>query len=77
MDPIKTLLLTGEHNHDWCKTSPFIANLMNETGLFSVEITEQPNAVLEDAGKLSEFDLLFSDYNAVERCSLPQFRGGR
>ncbi|MDP6112859.1 MAG: ThuA domain-containing protein [Planctomycetota bacterium] len=65
MDPIKTLLLTGEHNHDWCKTSPFIANLMNETGLFSVEITEQPNAVLEDAGKLSEFDLLFSDYNGA------------
>jgi len=63
MEPIKTLLLTGQHNHDWRKTSFFVANLMNESGVFAVEITDDPGAVLEDAAKLAEFDLLFSDYN--------------
>jgi len=63
MEPIKTLILTGTHNHDWERTTPFIANLMNESGRFAVDVTEQPEEVLEDAGKLAGYQLLFDNYN--------------
>ena len=63
MDPIRTLILTGEHNHDWKKSSAFISNLMNESGKFRAECTAQPNDVLEDAEGLSQYQLLLSDYN--------------
>lgn len=63
MDPIKTLILTGQHNHAWEKSSQYFLNLLNESGRFSAEVTTDPSAALEDADKLSEVQLLFDDYN--------------
>lgn len=63
MEPIKTLILTGTHNHDWEHTSPFIANLMNETGRFAVDITTEPGEALEDAETLAAYGLIFDNYN--------------
>ncbi len=63
MSAIRTLLLTGHNNHDWRRTSPFVANLLRETGKFEVEITEDPGSALEDAAQLATYDLLFNEYN--------------
>jgi len=60
---IKTLLLTGKNNHDWRRSAPFCRDLMEETGRFSVTLTENPNEALSDAGALGEQQLLFLDYN--------------
>lgn len=66
MSLIKTLLLSGQNNHDWTRSTPFVRNLLEATGKFSVDITENPNEVLEDTGRLGGYDLIFSDYNGPE-----------
>lgn len=66
MPLIKCLLLSGANNHDWKRSSPFIKRLLEDSGKFSVTITENPSAALEDANALADFDLIFSDYNGPE-----------
>jgi type 1 glutamine amidotransferase len=60
---IKTLLLSGANNHDWRRSSPFLRDLLEKSGKFSVTLTENPSAALEDAKVLKRHKLIFSDYN--------------
>ena len=66
MARIKTLLITGENNHDWSRSAPFCRDLLEGSGKFSVTLTEDPSAALEDADALKDYDLIFSDYNGSE-----------
>ena len=61
MDTIKTLLLTGENNHDWRRTAPFLKNLLESSGRFSVTLAEDASAALEE--ELGDYALFFLDYN--------------
>lgn len=63
---IKTLLLTGANNHDWRRSAPFCKDLLEGTGKFQVDLTEDPATALADAAKLGEYQLLFSDYNGPD-----------
>lgn len=62
MAKIKTLLLSGENNHDWRRSTPFCKELLEGTGLFDVTVTEDPAAVLADADAIKDVDLFFDDY---------------
>lgn len=59
----RALILTGENNHDWERSAPFVADLLDERGPFSVDLTEDPDTVLEDRELVEEYDLFFVDYN--------------
>jgi uncharacterized protein len=63
MPKIKTLLLSGANNHDWRRSAPFVKNVLRDSGLFDVTLTENPPAALEDSAALTEYQLIFSDYN--------------
>lgn len=63
MPPIKTLLLTGQNNHDWRRSAPFCKNLLQQSGRFDVTLTEDPSAAMADAAGLKGVQLIFSDYN--------------
>ena len=39
---IKVLLLTGQSNHSWQRTTPLIEDILREAGLFQVEISMTP-----------------------------------
>jgi uncharacterized protein len=60
---IKTLLITGENNHDWARSAPFCRDLMEHTRRFDVDLTEDPSETLADGAALSKYQLLFVDYN--------------
>ena len=60
---INTLLLTGQNNHDWQRSAPFVRDLLAGSGRFEVTMTTDPSAALEDEQSLAGYDLLFSDYN--------------
>jgi len=66
MDKIKTLLLTGANNHDWTRSTPFCKKLLEGSGRFEVNVTEDPDATLSDGDALDGVQLLFSDYNGPE-----------
>jgi len=63
---IRTLLLTGQNNHNWALSSPFCKKLLEDTGLFTVDITEDPASALTDREALAQYELLFSDYNGPD-----------
>jgi type 1 glutamine amidotransferase len=63
---IKTLLLTGENNHDWKRSAPFCRDLLESSGRFAVTITETPSRALEDTALVEETDLFFVDYNGAD-----------
>ena len=69
---IPTLLLTGENNHDWARSSPFIRDLLAQSGKFDVTLTQDPSSALEDIEGLAKYQLLFSDYNGPEWSELAQ-----
>jgi type 1 glutamine amidotransferase len=62
MSTIQTLLLTGANNHDWRRTAPFLAGLLEGAGDFSVTVAEDAPAALTSAD-LSGMDLFVLDYN--------------
>ncbi|MFZ2654136.1 MAG: ThuA domain-containing protein [Victivallales bacterium] len=66
MDKISVLLLTGQNNHDWKRSSYFCRDIMNESGRFSVTLAEHPTESLEDETSLAQYQLFFVDYNGPE-----------
>ena len=40
--PIKALLIDGQNNHDWKTTSPVLKQILEEGGLFAVEVATSP-----------------------------------
>jgi len=62
MPPIPVLLLTGANNHDWKRSSPFLKKVLEDSGQYTVTLTEDPSSVLEKGG-LDAYPLLLLDYN--------------
>jgi len=57
----KTLIITGQNNHNWQVSSPIIKQILDETGLFSTDIMKTP----EKGGDMKTFDPDFSKYRLV------------
>ena len=57
----KTLIITGQNNHDWKTSSPILKKILDETGLFSSEIMITP----EKGGDMKTFNPDFSKYKLV------------
>jgi type 1 glutamine amidotransferase len=58
--PIKVLLITGDHGHNWKETTPFLQKLLTKAGM-KVDITETPAKDLTTAN-LAGYDVLFLNY---------------
>ena len=59
--PHKALIVTGQNGHDWKGTTPVLKQLLEETGLFAVDVAVSP-AKGED---MSGFKPKFADYAVV------------
>ncbi len=61
---IRVLIVDGQNNHDWARTSPLLANLLESTGKFSVErATTPPRGAKADAWRT--FRPSFGNYSVV------------
>ena len=59
--PNKALIVDGQNGHNWKATSPVLKKLLEETGLFDVDVATSP-----PRGKdMSEFKPNFADYKVV------------
>ena len=67
---IKTLILSGANNHDWQRSSPFVRELLENTGKFAVDMVQHPSEMLEGAEAIAPYDLFLSDYHGPD-WSLP------
>jgi type 1 glutamine amidotransferase len=59
--PLKALLVDGQNNHPWATTSPVIKQILEETGLFTVDVATSP----PKGGDMSTFKPKFSDYKVI------------
>jgi uncharacterized protein len=57
----KTLIITGQNNHNWKASSPVLKQILDETGLFNSEIMTTP----EKGGDMTTFNPDFSKYKLV------------
>ena len=57
----KTLIITGQNNHDWQASSPILKKILDETGMFSCEIIITP----EKGGNMATFNPDFASYKLV------------
>jgi len=63
--PLKALIVDGQNNHDWKATTPVLKSLLEETGLFTVEVATSPKAGQPmDAfkPKFANYDVIVSNY---------------
>ena len=56
---LAVLILTGKGHHDWPTTTPFLKKMFEQSGRFTVEVTENPAEC--DAAMLAEFDVVFNN----------------
>jgi uncharacterized protein len=59
--PMKALILDGQNNHDWKTTTPALKRLLEETGLFIVEVATAPPA----KGDMGSFRPDFAAYRVI------------
>jgi hypothetical protein len=57
----RTLIITGQNNHNWKASSPVLKTILDETGLFMADIAITP----EKGGDMTKFNPDFSRYKLV------------
>src|SRR3954467_1219992 len=60
-NPIRTLIIDGQNNHDWKKTSPVLKKILEDSGLFQVDVLTTP----PKGGDFSSFRPEFTKYQLV------------
>ena len=59
--PYKALIIDGQNGHDWKATTPVLKKLIEETGLFAVDVATSP----AQGKDMSGFKPNFAAYNVV------------
>ncbi len=59
---ILVLILSGSNNHDWQKTSPLLKQILEDSDLFSVDITNQPDTLTYK--ELKEYNVILNNWNS-------------
>jgi type 1 glutamine amidotransferase len=62
---VKVLIITGDHGHDWAKTTPFLKELLEKAG-HKVDVTETPSKDLT-AANLARYDVLLLNYRNMPK----------
>src|SRR5262245_39899633 len=57
---VNVLIVTGDHGHDWRKTTPFLKELLQKAG-HKVEVTESPGKDLT-AANLARYQVVLLNY---------------
>jgi len=67
--PLKALIVDGQNNHDWKSTTPVLRSLLEETGLFTVDVATSPAKKQPmDSFKpdFAKYDVIVANYTGDE-----------
>jgi len=59
--PLKALIVDGQNNHSWQTTTPVLKRLLEESGLFTVDVATSP----PKGADMAQFRPKFADYAVV------------
>jgi uncharacterized protein len=63
--PYKALIVDGQNAHDWKSTTPVLKKILEDSGLFAVEVATSPAKGQDMSGfrpKFVEYDVIVSNY---------------
>ncbi len=60
--PLKALIVDGQNNHAWKDTTPVIKKILEDSGLFTVDVATAPAA---KTGEIANFKPKFSNYRVI------------
>ncbi len=63
--PVRVLILSGQCNHDWRRTTPKLQAILESGGRFAVEVTDHPEQC--DAATFAGYDVLLSNWNTWDK----------
>lgn len=58
---IKVLIFSGANNHEWKKTTPLLTRILDESNLFTTQVSDKPDTLTYK--DLKKFDLIVSNAN--------------
>lgn len=58
---LKALIVDGQNNHDWKGTTPVLKTILEETGLFAVDVATSPGK----GQSMDNFQPAFADYDVI------------
>lgn len=64
--PVRVLLVTGRHSHDWKATAPVLQELLTAAGRFQTTVLDQPELQLTPA-RLAGADAILLHYRSPDR----------
>lgn len=65
-EKLKVLIIDGQNNHEWQKTTPLLDQMLQKSGRFVADIATAPKSGEEMKGfrpKFSDYDVVVSNYN--------------
>lgn len=68
-DPLNLLLIDGQNNHDWKRTTPVLKSFLEKSGRFTVDVATSPPAKAEGSAwdafrpDFSNYQVVLSNYN--------------
>jgi uncharacterized protein len=69
--PYKALIVTGQNGHKWAETTPVLKKVVEDTGLFTVDVATSPPKIVVPKGQkphpadMSQFKPQFCNYKVV------------
>ncbi len=65
-DKIKVLLVDGQNNHAWIATTPLIKAILENAGIFTVDVSTTPKDLAEWHPKFKDYGVVVSNYNGKD-----------
>ncbi|GMW00299.1 MAG: hypothetical protein AMXMBFR84_14370 [Candidatus Hydrogenedentota bacterium] len=60
--PVRVLILSGQNNHDWKTTTPFMEQMFDESERFAADVMEDPSKLTAEF--LAPYDVIVSNWSA-------------
>ncbi len=65
-DKIRTVIIDGQNNHNWAETTPYLVKILEDAGIFEVDVATTPKqgeSVADFNVDFSKYDLVVMNYN--------------
>jgi type 1 glutamine amidotransferase len=78
---VRVILIDGQNNHEWRRTTPFLKKTLEDSGRFTVDVSSNPKKgekadhikqTVPFLPDLSKYDVLLSNYNSTDGKPWPE-----
>jgi len=68
---LKCLIVDGQNNHNWKETTPIMKKILEDSGLFTVDVATSPDKKADMSGfkpAFAKYDVVLLNYNGASWC---------